>query len=412
MSSTKQTKTSWLKLIGINLLILLVILLCLEAAYRAKQYHAGAFVEHENFIDFRVGNAVYGIFDDKYGVKYPPNTKFRLFSVKQGKVVWCPDAISISNEDGINGRTTIAEYDKSDIKILAFGDSVTHWNQNGSTWPDLVETKLSKNLNRDVRILNYGRGTYGILQMFDLAADMMGKHQPDLAIIAFVGSDLTRNRWWTKTREINGYKRPLLSPSKDNFDLSIATDEYLVSPLVNLDWCRESINKKGNNTVLTEVIDQFRDVKNSFMGKKEFPSVFSIDQSFLFNRLYHGVPFLWKSVIPRIDYDDFRQDKSFLAKIEKIKRTGIPYILIYIPHHQEIEESGYLLNAQQTSLLNSLSAATGKKLNYLYEYIDKEKVPSKIDLMPHDPHPNFDGLKLYSDAIHELLVREKLLDKK
>ena len=182
VSDAKQPRVSNIKKQIINSLIVLisicVTLVCAEIAYRFTLYLDDVFQNK-----FRVGSFVYGTFDDKYGVKYPSNKSFTLFNITNGQVTWCPEAISISNKDGINGKTTIAEYDTADIRILAFGDSFTHWNQEGYTWPDLLEDILSKTLNINVRVLNYGRGTYGILQMFDLASDKVLEHNPHLLLL-------------------------------------------------------------------------------------------------------------------------------------------------------------------------------------------------------------------------------------
>ena len=107
-----------------------------EISYRVYLYLGGAFQWQ---YQYRVASFVYGVYDKDFGVRYPPNKKFTLFTVKNGKVTWCPQATSISNEDGINGKTTIDKYNKANLKILVFGDSFTHWNQMGYTWPDLLE---------------------------------------------------------------------------------------------------------------------------------------------------------------------------------------------------------------------------------------------------------------------------------
>ncbi|OAD22436.1 Lipase, GDSL domain protein [Candidatus Thiomargarita nelsonii] len=171
-----------------------------------------------------------------------------MFNVKNGKVTWCPEAILISNKDGLEGKTTIKEYNNADLKILAFGDSFTHWNQKGYTWPDLLQENLAKILDVNVSVLNYGRGGYGVLQMFDLAEAKIKEHQPDLVIFAFINDDLTRGRWWTKTVNIGGYTRSLCSSNKEDFNLKIASDMYyIVNPSVDLAWCQKSLGSSESN---------------------------------------------------------------------------------------------------------------------------------------------------------------------
>ncbi len=415
VSDAKQPRVSNINKQIINSLIVLisicVTLVCAEIAYRFTLYLDDVFQNK-----FRVGSFVYGTFDDKYGVKYPSNKSFTLFNITNGQVTWCPEAISISNKDGINGKTTIAEYDTADIRILAFGDSFTHWNQEGYTWPDLLEDILSKTLNINVRVLNYGRGTYGILQMFDLASDKVLEHNPHLLIFAFVSDDLTRNRWWTKPLLIEGYERPLLSPSKIDFDLSIASDEYLVNPLVDLQWCKNSMVNSGPNRILDNVVEQYNKIRKSTFKTRGIHenSIFSVNHSYLYNRLMLRHPFSSQSrpTIPRVDFDDFAKDKQLLNKIQNIKETNTLYIMFHLPQQSDIESSQIKLTKRQELLLNSLQAITSNQVVFLHNNLDKNTVPNKIDLLPHDGHPNYDGLKLYAETIGNYLIKNGLVHKK
>jgi hypothetical protein len=74
--------------------------------------------------------------------------------------------------------------------------------------------------------------------MFDLAASKMEALRPDLAVIAFVGGDLSRGRFWRSVRHDGDRTRWLVSP-----DTAIAlgrsptVDVALVDPGVTWEWC-------------------------------------------------------------------------------------------------------------------------------------------------------------------------------
>ena len=58
-------------------------------------------------------------------------------------------------------------------------------------------------------VINFGRDSYGMLQMFHLANAMTKEFKPDLIIIAFITNDLTRARFWRTVNYIKGEKRLL-----------------------------------------------------------------------------------------------------------------------------------------------------------------------------------------------------------
>ena len=394
-----------IKITTMNIVVLAVFLFLLEAGYRINSYFFGSFSDLDRF---KVTEQAFGVYDEKYGVRYPPNVTWTRFTVNDGKTTWCPDVIYRSNKDGLSGRTTIDKYNDADVKILVFGDSFTNWNRKGYTWPDLLEETLSAKPDRDVGILNFARGGYGVLQMFDLAADMVEIHKPDLAVIAFIGDDLTRDRWWTKTLMIDGYERRLQSTKKDDFDLSIAKDQIIVNPSVNLDWCKAALNSDKKDAVTDSVMRQYQAIRKTVSEYHNFPSILAADQSFLFNKLFRGRPFARRRGIPRIGIDDFREDRQLVEKAEIIRKHNIPVQLIYLPSHREVKKDRIVITDQSETLLNSLEEIMGVKTSYLFEYFEQYDLPEAIDMRPHDLHPNFEGLQLYAAAISDLLVEKDL----
>ncbi len=397
---------SWISGFVVNSLLVIssiaITLIGLEAVYRIHLYQKGAFD-----YTYNVASVVHGVYDEDFGIKYPPNSKLTTFRVTNGKVTWCPEASFISNKNGLEGKTTIEEYNNADIKILAFGNSFTHWNQKGYTWPDLLQDNLAKILDVNVSVLNYGRGAYGILQMFDLAEAKIKEHQPDLVIFAFITNDLTRARWWTKTVTIGGYTRSLHSPNKEDFNLKVASDRhYLINPSVNLAWCQKSLGSNKSNPVLDQVNKQYKEIRGSFFKSGLIENnFFSFDRFYLFNRIVYGTPFGMLRGIPRLTIDDFGVDGQLVSRIESIKSSKTPYFLFHLPIEYEIEKSKIHVKPQEASLLTSLERLTNKKVIFLFKDIEKEELPEVVNLLPHNDHPNFSGLKLYADLITGHMIK-------
>ena len=136
-------------------------------------------------------------YDEKYGEQPKPNNACWMTIVAGGRPLDCIKIFE-SNADGLDGKTTIAEYKKATNKIMVFGDSFSHWDLGGNTWPDLLQQNLNAGRSRTTAVLNYARGAYGVLQMLDLAADKINELHPDLVVIAVIGDDLSRARWWGK----------------------------------------------------------------------------------------------------------------------------------------------------------------------------------------------------------------------
>ena len=374
-----------------------IFLIGLESLYRINLYRKGVFHSYP----YRVTNSAHGVYDDNFGLKYKPNHKWTWFNVINGKVTLCPDAVFVSNQDGLDGKTTIDEYNHADLKMLVFGDSFTHWNQKGYTWPDLLQENLANKLDVNVGVLNYGRGGYSILQMFDLAEAKIKEHQPDLVIFAFITDDLTRARLWFKTMEIGGYTRILVSPKKDDFHPKFTLDTVLVNPSVDLAWCKKSLKNRKSNPVLEQLNKQYEEIRRSFYKRRGLTeeNLFSVSNFYLFNRIIYGKAFLPRFGLPQITINDFVVDKQLVSKIKSIKNSKTPYLLFHLPIKKEIDQSKIQTNQQQALLLASLERLTNKKVSFLFKEIDKYEVPEVIDSRPHDIHPNFSGLKLYADLI-------------
>lgn len=368
-----------------------------EAGYRVHLKRKAARCHYS----YRVTPTVYVEYSEPYGESLKPNAQCWVSHVRRGRVVW-GNLSSRSNRDGLGGRTTIREYENADVRILVFGDSFSHWNQNGVTWPDLLEGILSEQLGRQVRVLNYARGTYGVLQMIDLAADKVEEHRPDLVILAAIGDDFTRARWWAKEIQRDGITRWMLSSRKDDFlDYRVAVDELLVHPEATQEWCRRQLSAPDERDPILAVLNaRYAKLHREIESVRRPIQTFSLTRSYLLTRIVHGTAFRAAppQTVPRIDYRDYRCDPQTSLNLRRLEAAGVPLLLVYLPLADEVKTRTLLVTDQTRELISSLEQTVGAEFCFLQQEYQGEP-PGKLDLLPYDSHPSPEGLEFYARTI-------------
>ncbi|RZA00440.1 MAG: SGNH/GDSL hydrolase family protein [Sphingobacteriaceae bacterium] len=369
---------------------------------------------------YHIVPSAHNIFDIKYGQTTKPNNDCFMTYVENGKVIGGITNF-ISNADGLDSKTTFADYNKADKKVLVFGDSFSHWNQEGATWSDLVQDKLNQNSTKKTAILNYATGAYGVLQMLDLAADKIEEQKPDLIIIALINDDLSRMRWYTKElQDDQGVNRWMLSVKPgDWFNWKFSGDYALVVPEATREWNKKQLaSQDPNDAVLKKANALYARLKESSDNVHQHVPLKQWDHSFLYNRLTTGTPYKIRasSGLPRMGLTDFATDKRALDDAQRIKASGVPVMLVYLPLANEFKARKVIplheqFNGQHAKLLNSLEKMMDDKLYHLeQEY--KGTIDKKIDLIPVDTHPNRAGLELYADILAPLVQKELDANKK
>jgi hypothetical protein len=197
----------------LTLLSLIATLAACEAGYRLYLHlRFLSDTEHEvpdRKLKYRAYSRPTDTFDREFGYSYVPGVRALFASVDRGYPAACRNVVI--NELGNTDRIDRA-YDDADFRVLVFGDSFTANVQHGGlTWPDLFESDLDASLRSDLVVMNFARGGYGVLQMFDLAATKAAELRPDMVIIAFISGDLERNRFWRSVRRIGRRTRWLVA---------------------------------------------------------------------------------------------------------------------------------------------------------------------------------------------------------
>ena len=95
-------------------------------------------------------------------------------------------------------------------------------------------------------------------------------------------------------------------------------------------------------------------------------------------------------------------DSQTMKNVKNIVESSGEIVLIHLPLKSEIFAGHHL--SQAGNLSKSLESIFQRKIHYLGGSIQEAELPEKMDLAPHDEHPNFDGIFLYARKVSEHIV--------
>ena len=362
----------------------------------------------EDALNYSAVDDVLTEFNLEFGYSYVANKSNNGVLVHNGYPVMCNQATinELGNTNRIKGN-----YEDATVKILVFGDSFTaNTNLNGITWPDLLQDELEAKFNQDVNVINFGRGAYGILQMFDLARTKVEELKPDLVIFAFITSDLVRARFWRTVNFINGEKRDfVMTEPSEEVDLKKSIDSTLVNSMITREWCEDMLVASHKEDALLKALnEEFIKRKREHYDPVEFNS---LTTSFIFNRIVHNDPFrgFIPSLIPRYSENSYAADSRFIQNVNHINQSNIPYYIIHLPTYGDLKAGEYELGEQERALKESLQEVTGKQIINFIEYApshDSNNLEDleKLFMSPYDRHPSLQGIRFYAEVVGEILI--------
>jgi hypothetical protein len=385
---------------------------CVEGAYRlylVQKISVGKESEvAEDALDYSAVDDVLTEFNLEFGYSYIANKSNYGVLVQNGFPVLCTQATinELGNTNRIKG-----DYEDATLKILVFGDSFTaNTNLGGITWPDLLQDELQAKLHQDVNVMNFGRGAYGVLQMFDLARTKIEELKPDLVIFAFISSDLIRARFWRTVNLVNGEKRDfVMTNPSEQADLKTSIDATLVNSMITREWCEDMLVAPGKSDALLKALNaEFVQRRREHYDPVEFGS---LSTSFVFNRIVYNDPFrgFIPSLIPRFSENNYVADSRFVDNVDYINQSNIPYYIIHLPTYEDLKAGKYELSEQQQSLFESLQEVTGKPIVNFVDYAsshdsNNHEDREKLFMSPYDRHPSLQGIGYYADVVSELLI--------
>ena len=390
----------------LTLICAVVALVGVEVAYRVyRQVHV-AYKASISAPSYSVFNEPLREYNREFGYSYIPTETAIEVLVKDGYPVRYHEywANEMGNRNRIKGAIKGA-YEEADLKILVFGDSFTAQQHNGLTWPDLLQDKLGERLGKKVNVINFGRGGYAVMQMFDLASAKLEEFNPDLIIIAFITAESNAARQWITPYYINGEKQffNATEPSQKAYLTGKALTTIFNSS-VTKEWCDSMLaSPNPDDPLLAELNDQFRRLK---LAKATGINFSSLSTSFLFNMIVHGNPLCHlRTPNYRLAISDFASDPRFAQNVVILNQSNVPYYLIQLPTYEELAQKKYMPNEQQKLLLQSLQEITDKKIISLLEYGSAIDNLEHLFLLPGFlAHPSYQGLEFFAEAISEMLI--------
>lgn len=365
----------------------------------------------------------YGVYDqslwefhEQYGYVYPPKRQVNLTSVSNGIVVGC-SLLDYVNENGNIGQSGLKHADP-DHTIAVFGDSWTAFYVEGKTWPIFLQDALERRTGKKINVINYGRDGYGIVQMFDLAADKIGEANPDLALFAFITDDIDRDRFWRTEANIDGEDRILTTiEPKAVPSLDLSTDTMLLHKGATREWCLETEGSRD------EIVEEFEDKyvrllahANSESGPP--PDIFTLRNSYIYNRIVHHDPTYFArkqfrpSQNPRLKQWSYRDIPGFTDALETVKGYGVNWRLVHLAFYPEVRAGReYELFTQRAELLASLESLAGHQALGTLAHVDLPvENPERMNMTEENFHPSLWGMEFYGEAVAEMVIRHGLLN--
>jgi hypothetical protein len=352
-------------------------------------------------------------YSEPYGYGYPAGVTLNLTSIVDRKVVSC------SHIDTINERGNIGPiegtYEDAAIRVLVFGDSWSAFVQDGVTWTDVFERRLQERLGREVEVVNFSRDGYGVLQMFDMAADLVPEWKPDLAIIAFITNDLQRVRTWRIPLYVDGVVDRVVTSFEPDLepDLTTSYDTFIVHHEATRDWCEAARQSGETDSVIEQIIEKYR--RANRVGGLKPADLFTFSHSYLLNRVrrgdpFHGVPG-WFS-FPVVMYDDYREDARFMRAVASVRESGVPTILYHMAFYPEVKAGEeYIVTEREGNLLKSLYDITDFPVVETLDHVDLPvESPERMNASPNNYHPSRWGMDFYTDALLHALLEERVAD--
>ncbi len=422
-----------------GLLVLVAVslaLLAAEVAYRGFRVYQRAFhalPPDEEAPSFGVYNPPPWEFDDQFGFGYVPSLDWWTANIRDGAFKQC-NFQPRNNERGNIGDIE-GDYDAASLKILVFGDSFAAMNPGweGRTWPNWLQRKLAERTGRSVHVVNFGRDSYGVLQMLDLAGARVPEWKPDLALIVFITNDLTRPRTWRIVKNLRGYSRMIVSSEASEAAdprTSHTNEGAILSEQVTRAWCqrmgqaweRGDEDTLRNDPVVRGLVTQFNTIRRENVPKTLPIDHTSLRVSFLYNRIRYGYPYRgmqefedhWRGGATPVW--DFSEDARFVRAVASLKASGTPVLLIHMPVYPEIRAReeyifGYTTDGdQERALLASLERLAGQSVIPLLPHMDLPlENPLDYVVSAEDWHPNAKGIVFYAEAVSRALLDRDLL---
>ncbi len=381
---------------------IVLVLLIFEFAYRGIfEWREGTRWERPS--KFAVSSDSVWEFNAELGYDYVPQARMDVAWTQNGLPRRCGTFVTSSL--GAPGKGIDVTRIKQ-AKFIVLGDSVTATVHQSETWPDILSALIAERSGSPTPILNLARDGYGVLQMFDQAAHLLRTgHRPDAFIIAIIGPDLERARFWRMTFRRNGTVE-IFTSTVPSLDISPETHVRagFIDPRMTRAWCdasRASGEFDETAKMLELAFERMWRTDEAFLR----PRVrwLSVTDCYLCNRILTGYPIrgITRPVKnPAHTLNRFHEDSRFLQDLALIRASGVPIWLIYLPYEPELRSARKKMNTREQVLFESLKQSVNRFIDLTPEK-PMGDAATALTLLPEDGHPSHAGLRYYATEAYQ-----------
>jgi hypothetical protein len=340
-------------------------------------------------------------FAPSVGYRYRAHARMDVAFLTGGTVRWCGTFVTGAEGSpgkGINGG------EPANARFIVLGDSFTAMVDQEETWPDILSRLLEDGSDRGGSILNLARDGYGVLQMFDQAAELVRVgHRPQAIIVAIIGPDLVRARFWRMTRERNG-RTEVFTSTEPSTDVRPETHvrTLFVDANVTRSWC-EKARAFGRPDPTTKRIEAAfaATLREDEEALRRPIDLLSLTDCHICNALLRVSRSREASFGATQAHTllRFQDDLRFRQNVAVIRESGVPIWLVYLPYLPELQTAQKKLTPQEDSLLASLGEAVDRQID-LTPADPMGDTATALTLHPGDLHPSHAGMEYYAREIY------------
>jgi hypothetical protein len=330
-------------------------------------------------------------FDPDLGYTYRPQSHYDIAVMRDGIPVRC--GTFVTGPLGSPGKGLKPE-ERADVGYIVLGDSVTATVHDGETWPDILNKRIERPM------LNLARDGYGVLQMFDLAAKLLRDgHRPSVFVVAIIGPDLVRARFWRMTIVRNN-KQEVFVSTRPSFDIEPVTHARAVFIYSSADrsWCEAARASGHSDATSKDIVHAFGAMRSHDEALfRPAIQILSIAHCYLCDLLRRS-PNVRAAQSPAHDLDRFQDDAQFRDDLTEIRKSGVPIWLVYLPYLPELSAARKQMKAREQKLFASLTTEVDRVID-LTPNAPMGDLAIPLTMLPDDPHPSRAGLEYYANEL-------------
>lgn len=321
------------------------------------------------------------------------------------------------------------QWESADLRILMLGSSYTLMGENDNNPAEHMRQALKQKLNRPVAVINLSRDSTGILTMFDIAAEKIAELRPDIILFTFNTSAFGYDRHWRTVRPLTAYAEILYllkDPDPSTPRRRALPQPAIVSKEVTPEWCAAMIAAKERgeerrlreDPVVRHLVEAYEQYRTKHAPAPVALDFLRLDTSFVLNMVRHKDPFFGMKVqqeiaiFTPITMTDFREDPMFVAALDKVKTSKLPFFLIHVPALPEMQTGAPYAHGRfgvreeiERPLSANLEVVTGQTVHHLWDrYSAADRAaPSELVYGENNWHPNERGSRAAGLAMAQII---------